>query len=191
MTAAVADEPDAPVKDQQADRQKFDLQTSRLKQGLAELNGKIKDDTTKLNGLTDPATAKKTVEELQASLSSLLAQTADNGDIAALAAKITAMQGNWVAEVRGHHFSADREAYLEGRISSIIDRTKQAVDGITKIRHELTTTLKHLQSEQDYLEELARVEQGEQMTMVLQDLLKTMSMASDRLNVIMNGVPGT
>ena len=93
--------------------------------------------------------------------------------------------------MKSHHFTAEREAYLEEQFRNIIDNTKKTISGITKVRQELTTTLKQLQGEQDYLEELARVDQGKQMVGVLQDLLKNMSSASDRLNVIINGVPGS
>ena len=86
---AMAGADQAPVgNDHQAERNELKDETATLKKGVTDLNDKIIEDSKKLETLSDPETAKKTVAELQSRLSELLAATSDNGKIEALGKKV-------------------------------------------------------------------------------------------------------
>lgn len=172
------------------DRKELKTDTLQLKQKLSTFNEKIKNYSKEIETLTDPNTTQKTVADLQGEISEALSQTAENGRITMLAKKILETTKGWETDMRAHGYSPEREAGLEEGYKTIIENTGKTIDDITAIRQQLTETLKKLQGEQDYLDELARIDQAQKMVVVLQNLLRDMKITSDQLNVILNGTPG-
>jgi DNA repair exonuclease SbcCD ATPase subunit len=172
------------------DRDQLKSKISKLKQTLDDLQTKVQDASKSTNELADPKTAQKTVAELQTKISEALSQTADNGDVALLAKKVLETEQGWLAGVKIHGFTAERQALLENSYNAIIADTVTTSNGLTEIRHELTDILKKMQGEQDYLEELARIDQSKEMLAVLKNLLSDLRATTDKIKVLIDGVPG-
>jgi cell division protein FtsB len=186
----VAEEAHSSKPESDRDRKELKTDTLQLKQKLSTFNEKIKNYSKEIETLTDPKTTQKTVADLQGEISEALSQTAENGKITILAKKILETTKGWEADMRAHGFSPEREAGLEEGYKTIINNTEKTIEDITAIRQQLTDSLKKLQGEQDYLDELARIDQAQKMVVVLQNLLRDMKITSDQLNVILNGTPG-
>ncbi len=172
------------------DRDRLKAEASELKQKLADFNKAVEADLKSLEASTDPATARKRVEDLQSQISDALSATADNGKIGILAQKVLDTQRAWLADAKNHHFAPEREAFIEGNLKTILDETQKTVDGVHSIRKALTEQLKTLQGEQDYMEQLERINQSKEMLAVMQHLLQQLKETSDYLNVLMSGIPG-
>ncbi len=144
-------------------RDRSDLKTewSQLKTQLGKLRSKVEDDSKEIQSLSDPKKTQERVAGLQADISEALSETADNGKIASLARKVVDTTKGWLADAKGHGFSQEREAFLEDKFNKIIGNAEQTIVDKTAIRRELTSTLQKIQNDGDYLEALARADQGE------------------------------
>jgi phage shock protein A len=188
-SAAFADTPaaDGAVT---ADRAELNTEWSKLKEQMTNLRSKVGDYTKQIGALTDPKTARDKVAGLQADISEALSETAENGAIAVLAQKILDTDKGWLADIYKHGWTPDRVAGLESKFKATIDKTGHTIEDIARVRRELAATLKRVQNDGDYLEALARAEQSEEMSRVLQNLLRDLQSTSDNLKGLVDEGPG-
>jgi DNA repair ATPase RecN len=163
---------------------------SDLQREVGDLKGKIADYGQQIGKLSDPATSRAKVAELQADIGQALAATLDQGEIASLGQKVLDTDKSWLADIYKHGWTPDRIAMLEGKFKSAIDKTQHTLDDLAEVRRELAATLRRIQSDGDYLEALARVQQSEEMQRVLQNLLHDLQTTSENLKAIVDDAPG-
>jgi DNA repair ATPase RecN len=161
-----------------------------LQREVGDLRSKIDGYNQKIDELSDPKTSRAKVAELQADIGNALAATLDQGEIAKLGQKVLDTDKAWLADIYKHGWTPDRIAMLEGKFKSTIDKTQHTLDDLAQVRKELAATLRRIQSDGDYLEALARVQQSEEMTRVLQSLLHDLQAASQNLKTIVDDAPG-
>jgi DNA repair ATPase RecN len=163
---------------------------SDLQREVVGLRAKIASYSQQIGELSDPKTSRAKVAELQADIGEALSATLDQGAIASLGQKVLETDKAWLADIYKHGWAPDRIAMLEGKFKSTIDKTQHTLDDLTQIRRELAATLKRIQSDGDYLEALARVEQSEEMARVLQSLLHDLQATSENLKAIVDEAAG-
>jgi predicted nucleic acid-binding Zn-ribbon protein len=173
-----------------ADHATLRSQWQSLHDELDNLHKTIDNYSKEISDLSDPKATHEKVAGLQASISEALAQTAENGTITLLMQKVIDTEKNWKADIYRHDWPRSRVDFLERQFDASIGKTETAIAAISDIRKELTSTLKRIQSDDDYLEALAHVQQSDEMTHVLQDLLRDLRATSDNLSKIADGVPG-
>jgi len=161
-----------------------------LQREVGDLRGKIGAYSQQIGELSDPKTSRAKVAELQADIGQALAATLDQGEIASLGQKVLDTDKAWLADIYKHGWTPDRIAMLEGKFKSTIEKTQHTLDDLAQIRKELAATLRRIQSDGDYLEALARVQQSEEMARVLQSLLHDLQTASENLKSIFDDAPG-
>jgi septal ring factor EnvC (AmiA/AmiB activator) len=187
--AAFADTP-APDGAVNADRARLNTEWSKLKEQMTNLRSKVGDYTKQIGALVDPKTTRDKVAGLQADISEALAETAENGAIAALAQKILDTDKGWLADIYKHGWTLDRVAGLESKFKATIDKTEHTIEDIARVRRELAATLKRVQNDGDYLEALARADESEEMSRVLESLLRDLQSTSDNLKGLVDEGPG-
>jgi DNA repair ATPase RecN len=161
-----------------------------LQREVGDLRGKITSYSQQIGELSDPKTSRAKVAELQVDIGQALAATLDQGEIASLGQKVLDTDKAWLADIYKHGWPPERIAMLEGKFKSTIEKTQHTLDDLAQIRKELAATLRRIQSDGDYLEALARVQQSEEMARVLQSLLHDLQTTSDNLKSIVDDAPG-
>src|SRR5688500_8879176 len=76
--------------DEQTPLTEFKSQFNEVRKNLEAANGKIQNGAKAIEKLSDPQSARRQVEELQALVSEALSLVSDNGDFASLGAKALA-----------------------------------------------------------------------------------------------------
>jgi hypothetical protein len=173
--ACAADDTQTPLTE-------FKSQFNEVRKNLEAANGKIQNGAKAIEKLSDPQSARKQVEELQALVSEALSLVSDNGDFATLGAKALAYSRAKLEQMRKEtrFDDKDRKA-LEQRWEKISAETEKAVSDLNQAGREFAQLLRVIQTRGDYAKEVLEAENAEAMVKVIQNLANDIRNGSEVL----------
>jgi hypothetical protein len=160
----------------------FKSQFNEVRKNLETANGKIQNGAKAIEKLSDPQSARKQVEELQALVSEALGLVSDNGDFASLGAKALTYARAKLEQMRKEtrFDDKDRKA-LEQRWEKITADTEKAVADLNQAGREFAQLLRVIQTRGDYAKEILEAENAEAMVKVIQNLANDIRNGSEVL----------
>ena len=160
----------------------FKSQFNEVRKNLETANGKIQNGAKAIEKLSDPQSARKQVEELQALVSEALGLVSDNGDFASLGAKALTYSRAKLEQMRKEtrFDDKDRKA-LEQRWEKITADTEKAVADLNQAGREFAQLLRVIQTRGDYAKEILEAENAEAMVKVIQNLANDIRNGSEVL----------
>ena len=156
-------------------RQKADLLT-RLK----DLKVRIDEAGKAINDKADaPAQARRTIEDMRAVLSPLLAAVADNGEIGQLGVKALKNALDRKASLeRDQRFTPEDRQRLVDAWAKRVKSTREAVDELEKARMTLLKAMITLQTKEDLMAEWAALEAQDEVVAVVKQLTQSFTETS-------------
>lgn len=149
----------------------FKSQFKEVRRSLETAHGKIQNGARAIEKLSDPQSARKQVEELQALVSEALGLVSDNGDFAQLGAKALGYSRSKLEQMRKETRFDDKDRRaLEQRWEKITADTEKAVADLSTAGREFAQLLRVIQTRGDYAREVLEAENAEAMVKVIQNL---------------------
>jgi hypothetical protein len=176
-----------PVKTWAADNSQtplteFKSQFGQVRKNLEATQGKIQDGAKAIEKLSDPASARRQVDELQALVSEALGLVSDNGDFAQLGAKALSYSRGKLEQMRkDQRFDEKERKALEQRWEKITADTDKAVADLSAAGREFSQLLRVIQTRGDYAKEILEAENAEAMVKVIQNLANDIRNGSEVL----------
>jgi chromosome segregation ATPase len=168
--------------DTQTPLTEFKSQFNEVRKNLEAANGRIQNGARAIEKLSDPQSARKQVEELQAMVSEALSIVSDNGDFASLGAKALAYSRSKLEQMRKETRFDDKERKaLEQRWEKITTETEKAVSDLNQAGREFAQLLRVIQTRGDYAKEVLEAESAEAMVKVIQNLANDIRNGSEVL----------
>jgi hypothetical protein len=175
IQARAADESQTPLTE-------FKSQFGQVRKNLEVTQGKIQNGAKAIESLSDPASARKQVDELQALVSEALGLVSDNGDFAQLGAKALSYSRGKLEQMRkDQRFDEKERKALEQRWEKITADTEKAVADLSTAGREFSQLLRVIQTRGDYAKEILEAENAEAMVKVIQNLANDIRNGSEVL----------
>ena len=175
LPAQAADDSQTPLTE-------FKSQFKDVRKNLETAHGKIQNGAKAIESLSDPQSARKQVEELQALVSETLGLVSDNGDFAQLGAKALDYSRSKLEQMRKEKRFDDKERKaLEQRWEKITGDTEKAVSDLSAAGREFAQLLRVIQTRGDYAKEILEAENAEAMVKVIQNLANDIRNGSEVL----------
>jgi hypothetical protein len=175
IQARAADDSQTPLTE-------FKSQFGQVRKNLEATQGKIQNGAKAIESLSDPGSARKQVDELQALVSEALGLVSDNGDFAQLGAKALSYSRGKLEQMRKDQRFDDKERKaLEQRWEKITADTEKAVADLSAAGREFSQLLRVIQTRGDYAKEILEAENAEAMVKVIQNLANDVRNGSEVL----------
>jgi DNA repair exonuclease SbcCD ATPase subunit len=180
---------ESPAPDALTPGEEFSRQLDELKSNLSGLNKKIEESAQALDGTTDVAKARKDIEELRASVGTLLGAVADNGVVSELGAKALKRAHDKLSELEHEtRFRPQERQFLIDRWRELDASTEQAAQDLDRARGRLVELLRVLQANEDFIDELVQIRQHEKALEVIRELTGNIRSASDELKRLISAI---
>ena len=175
LGAFAADDTQTPLTE-------FKSQFNEVRKNLEAANGRIQNGARAIEKLSDPQSARKQVDELQALVSEALSIVSDNGDFASLGTKALAYSRSKLEQMRKETRFEDKDRKaLEQRWEKITTETEKAVSDLNQAGREFAQLLRVIQTRGDYAKEVLEAESAEAMVKVIQNLANDIRNGSEVL----------
>lgn len=169
--------------------EEFSRQLDELKKTFADLNKRIDSSAKAIDNATDPVASRKELDDLRAIVSTLLGSVADNGEVAQLGAKALAHARAKEKSLREDtRFTQEQRDFLLRQWEKLAHDTEAATAELDAARARFANVLRTLQTNDDYIDELMEIRQGNEALKVVRDLAKQIHEASDMLTNFINSL---
>lgn len=169
--------------------EEFSQRLEQLKGSFTDLGRKIEERANAINSRTSPEASHKDIEELRAIVASLLGAVADNGEVATLGTQAVAHARSKLESLRNdNRFTKEQREYLIHEWTRLLAETEHATEELGTARTRFAELLRTLQVNDDYINELLEIRQGQEALKVIHQLAKDIQEASDILNNFINGI---
>jgi chromosome segregation ATPase len=169
--------------------EEFSRQLDELKKTFGDLNKRIDSGAKTIDNATDPVASRKQLDDLRAIVSALLGSVADNGEVAQLGAKALEHAHAKEKSLREDtRFTPEQRDFLLRQWEKLARDTQTATAELDAARAHFAKVLRTLQTNDDYIDELMEIRQGDEALKVVRDLAKQIHEASDMLTNFINSL---
>lgn len=160
----------------------FKKQSEDVKKNLQSVLAKIDQSAKEIETLSNPESAKKQIEDLQAVIANALGAVADNGTAAQLGEKALKYARDKQRQLESEtKFTPDERDMLVREWKRIGDETEQATTDLTKERGDFARLLRMVQTRGDFITELQAINNAQRMLEVIRQLAGDIKNASEAM----------
>jgi DNA repair exonuclease SbcCD ATPase subunit len=167
----------------------FSKQLEQFQKSVPDLNKKIQQSATAIDGTTDVAKARAQIDQLRGEVSTLLGAVADNGPVSQLGAKaLDHIRKKLKDLAQDQRFKPQERQYLIAQWQELEVQTEAADKELDDARAQFAGLLQTLQQNEDFIGELIEIRQAEKALEVIRSLSQSIRDASNQLNTLIGGI---
>jgi chromosome segregation ATPase len=167
----------------------FSKQLEAFQKSVPDLNKRIQESATAIDGATDVEKARTQIDQLRAEVSTLLGAVADNGPVSQLGVKALKHIHEKLRELsQDTRFKPEERQYLLSQWQQLQMQTEAADKELADARTQFVSLLQTLQNNEDFIGELVEIRQAEKALEVIRSMTRDIRDASSQLNKLIGGI---
>jgi DNA repair exonuclease SbcCD ATPase subunit len=167
----------------------FSKQLEAFQKTVPDLNKRIQESSTAIDGTTDVERARTQIDHLRSEVSTLLGAVADNGPVSQLGAKALKHIHEKLKELsQDTRFKPEERQFLISQWQQLQMQTEAADKELADARAQFASLLQTLQDNEDFIGELIEIRQAEKALEVIRNMTRDIRDASTQLNKLIGGI---
>jgi chromosome segregation ATPase len=167
----------------------FSKQLEIFQKSVPDLNKRIQESATAIDGATDVEKARTQIDQLRAEVSTLLGAVADNGPVSQLGAKALKHIHAKLQELsQDTRFKPEERQFLISQWQQLQMQTEAADKELADARAQFASLLQNLQGNEDFIGQLIEIRQAEKALEVIRSMTRDIRDASNQLNKLIGGI---